>query len=109
VVAAADKVIQEPPTPSGIVLESISNGYGFHGDCSSRPNFSHRALPPLPPATHNNNNDMHALEIDEEEMQLMRIKEDEDGQAEGVEENVAFASSIQKVKDVSWNYYFSRD
>jgi hypothetical protein len=103
-------VIRQPPTPSGsVVLESIGNG----PDSAARPNFSHRALPPLPPSSLNNNNDdqMHALEIDEQEIQLLRIKEDADDlqeqEEEPIEENIAFASSIQKVKDVRKSFSFS--
>lgn len=104
---AKELVIRQPPTPSGsVVLESIANGL----DLAARPNFSHRALPPLPPSSLNNNNDdqMHALEIDEQEIQLLRIKEDADEveeQEEPIEENIAFASSIQKVKDVCIFFY----
>ncbi|XP_059477446.1 uncharacterized protein LOC132197874 [Neocloeon triangulifer] len=96
-----DKVIQEPPAPSGIVLESVN--YGVGGGENARAPFSHRALPPLPPSTHNNNNDFPTLEVDEEEIQLLRIKEDDAQPPELAEEsNVAFASSIQKVKDYGW-------
>jgi hypothetical protein len=98
---AKDRVIRQPPTPSGsVVLESIANGL----DSAARPNFSHRALPPLPPSNNNNDDQMHALEIDEQEIQLLRIKEDADDlqeqEEDPIEENIAFASSIQKVKDV---------
>ncbi|CAB3376455.1 Hypothetical predicted protein [Cloeon dipterum] len=97
-----EKVILEPPVPSGITLENISINYGVSGENARAP-FSHRALPPLPPSTQNNNSDFPTLEVDEDEIQLLRIKEDENQPPEpGEEINMAFASSIQKVKDYGW-------
>jgi suppressor of cytokine signaling 7 len=95
------KVIEEPPLPgSGLpCTEMMGNGCA-HAPGSpdhARAPFSRRALPPLPatsPAPHR--------DADEEEETLLEHNEDPSSQVEPIEElSMDFASSIEKVKDVS--------
>jgi suppressor of cytokine signaling 7 len=97
--AVQTKVIEEPPSPSS-GLPCINQNGCVHTTETARPPFSKRALPPLPASSP-------VLERDALHDEVPLLEEDNNTTMAAITEPVEelsmdFASSIEKVKDVSF-------